>query len=214
MNFEAFKSILPKIKKIPLAGMEAHLEMIPSTRKKKDLSLEEIRERNPNNSAVMALFYPGKNNETYFVLILRNTYDGVHSGQIGFPGGQEEKIDADIKATALRETEEEIGVPASKIKIVRPMTKTFIPPSNFWVFPFMGIYNSTPSFKRQESEVQKIIEVQLSDFLDDENNVSSTISTSYGLFENVPAFLLNNQIVWGATAMMLNEVKTLFKKAL
>ena len=82
-------------------------------------------------AGVMALFYPGPDQLAHMLFILRNTYPGVHSSQIGFPGGQQEKSDRDLLHTALRETEEEVGVPAGRICPIRSLSRVYIPPSNF-----------------------------------------------------------------------------------
>jgi len=90
------------------------------------------------------------------------------------------------------------------------LTKTYIPPSNFWVTPFMGILKKTPVFKTND-EVEKLIEVSLVDVLDENSLSSKNLTTSYMVNIDVPCFKLNNYIVWGATAMMLSEIKDLLK---
>lgn len=211
MTFDEFNEYASKIKKIPLIGAKAHAEMSPNFRKK-ELEGLEIEKRNPKNAAVMALFYPNQDKETHLVLILRNTYEGVHSAQIGFPGGREEVIDNDLAETALRETYEEIGVPPEEVEVLKKLSGIYIPPSNFWVQPYIGICQITPTFVRQESEVKEILEIKLDDFLSDKNLIEKNLSTSYAKNVNVPAFLLNDKIVWGATAMMLSEVKGILKQ--
>lgn len=202
---------MSKVKKIPLAGLKAHQEMIPLTRQT-DLKEDYIKQQKPQDAGVLALFYPSITQETMLLLILRNTTPGVHSGQMGFPGGRVEAQDENLEKTALRETYEEIGVLPSNISIVRKLTKTYIPPSNFWVHPYLGFAKHTPKFRRQESEVKELVPIRLVDFLNDKNLIQETLSTSYGEYIDVPAFSLNNKIVWGATAMVLNEVKSLFKE--
>jgi len=178
--------------------------------------IDESREKmkTAKKAGVMALFYPSPENETYLILILRKTYKGVHSAQVGFPGGKVEKFDNDLKQTALRETEEEIGVPANNITVHKAMSPLYIPPSNFSVFPFIGITESTPAFVKQDSEVEELIEIKISDFLDDQNAIKVSVMTSLKKNLIVPAFKLNGYDVWGATAMMLSEVKDLLKMAL
>lgn len=175
----------------------------------KDLKIEDL---SPNKAGVMAVFYPNASGATSLVLILRRKYKGVHSNQIGFPGGREELQDRNLEDTALRETEEEVGIPRDEIKVVRELTKLYIPPSNFWVQPFLGLLNHTPNFIKQESEVARILQVDLDHFLDDSNFVKEELSTSYSKKMLVPAFKLNNQIVWGATGMMLSEIRELFRE--
>ena len=89
------------------------------------------------------------------------------------------------------------------------MTRNYIPPSNFYVYPFLGYSTSALDFVRQEDEVEGLIEVTLEDFLSDSAVITKRLSTSYMDDIDVPAFLLNGHVVWGATAMMLSEVKVL-----
>lgn len=194
-----------------LSGEAAHKKLAPLIRME-ELANIDIEERNPHKAGVLALFYPGKNNQTYLVLILRKTYKGVHSNQVGFPGGRVEQTDLNLEDTALRETEEEVGVPKNEVEVVKKLTKLYIPPSNFWVQPYLGVLHRYPKFIPQESEVEKILEVNLDDFLNDENIVSKKLSTSYAKEIEVPAYDLNGYIVWGATAMMLSEIRELLVK--
>lgn len=187
--------------------------MLPPERISKMKPKKEVQ-KNTRKAGVMALFYPNKQGETMLVLILRKSYKGVHSAQIGFPGGKVEPEDFNLQATALRETQEEIGVNAEKIQVLRALTRIYIPPSNFWVYPFIGITDHSPTFTPQESEVETIIEVKLDDFLNDNFITDAILSTSYATNIKVPAFQLNGHIVWGATGMMLNEVKAMLKMIL
>ena len=162
----------------------------------------------------MAVFYPREEGKTYFVLILRKTYRGVHSNQVGFPGGRVETNDRDLEHTALRETEEEVGIPQEDITVIKEMTRIYIPPSDFWVQPFMGYMETTPKLIPQEEEVEAVLEVALKDFLSDSCLTTQTLSTSYAKKIEVPAFLLNDHVVWGATAMMLSEMKEVLREVL
>jgi len=165
------------------------------------------KSKSAKKAAVLALFYPNRSYETSLVLILRNSYPGVHSAQVAFPGGKIEPQDLSIEAAAIRETEEEIGVDSKDIQLVKAMSPLYIPPSNFIVYPFLGTANEPLQFIKEESEVQEIIEVKLSDFLDARSVVRTRVSTSYKIEVEVPAFSLNGYTVWGATAMMLSEIK-------
>jgi len=208
MDFNFFLTQISKIKELPLGGLTSQFKMAPELRKK--YSLEDIESQNPRESAVLAIFYPDMAYDTKVLLMLRASYNGVHSAQISFPGGKKEKNDTDLQFTALRETEEEIGVSKNEIILVRKLTKTYIPPSNFWVTPFMGILESTPIFNPNE-EVEKLIEISLADILDENSLTSKNLTTSYMQNIDVPCFKLNNYTVWGATAMMLSEIKDLLK---
>lgn len=212
MNFTEFESEIVKIKKMPLPGELSHLQMAPIERLI-ELKKHARSKNTAKKAAVMVLFYPSAKNDTNFVLILRKTYKGVHSAQVGFPGGKREDVDRDYKDTALRETEEEVGVSSASISVIRKLTEVYIPPSNFFVQPYLGITGSSPMFVPQEDEVEAIIEVPLMEFLDDRVVIEQTLSTSYATSINVPAFRLQQHVVWGATAMMLNEVRQLLKHA-
>ena len=213
MNFDQFLNAVSKIENIPLPAETSQFKMSPPFR----LKLQEMQKdkiKDAKQAGVMALFYPNRNYETTLVLILRKTYKGVHSAQVGFPGGKLEDADSSIKDAALRETYEEIGVPISAIEVIKKMTQVYIPPSNFFVQPYLGVTTKTPNFVKQDDEVEDIIEVALNDFIDDNSIITETVSTSYKVNVDVPAFKLNNHVVWGATAMMLSEVKDLLKEML
>lgn len=213
MDFNTFLKSVSKIKNLELPGEVSQIKMSPPYR-------IELMERNKmlmktaKQAAVLALFYPNHQNETHLILILRKTYKGVHSAQVGFPGGKLEESDLDLQVTALRETHEEVGVPMEAVNVLKRMTPMYIPPSNFTVHPFFGVTQQTPKFIKQDEEVEDLIEVSLTHFLDDSTVFKTTVPTSYQLNVEVPAFKLNNHVVWGATAMMLSEVKDLLKKVL
>ncbi len=212
MKFDDFCELISKIENIPLPAEPSQLKMSPPFRE----ALQERQKhmiKDAKRAGVMALFYPN-NEQTYLVLILRKTYKGVHSAQVGFPGGKLEESDESIEAAAVRETFEEIGVPEDYIQVLRKLTQVYIPPSNFFVQPFIGISRTTPYFIKQEDEVEDILEVTLLDFINDMNVVDKTVSTSYKKDVVVPAFNLNGHIVWGATAMMLSEIKDLLKQVM
>jgi len=213
MQFSEFLNRIVKVKNLELPGEDFHLKMAPIERlielKQKARSMKTAKQ-----AAVLCLFYPSSEEITHLVLILRKTYKGVHSAQIGFPGGKIEAEDTSLEETALRETEEEVGVPVKNISVLKQLTEIYIPPSNYFVQPFLGTTLTTPRFIPQEDEVDAVIEVPLSEFLDDAVRTHQTLNTSYAKQIQVPAFKLQGHIVWGATAMMLNEIRELLKQAL
>lgn len=211
MQFDEFLKQVPKLSNLELLGQEAQFLMAPDERIRA-LSEMDIEAKKPRWAGVMAVFYPNTKGETTLVLILRKTYKGVHSNQVGFPGGKAETFDESIKHTALRETEEEVGLPQSEINVVKKLTKLYIPPSNFWVQPFIGYVEQTPVFTKEDAEVEAILEVPLKEFLADKSVITQRIDTSYGTMLDVPAFYLSEHVVWGATAMMLSEVKWAFQQ--
>jgi len=213
MKFNKFLESMSNIGHLPLPAEPSQFKMSPPFRLEL-IKQQQDKIKGAKQSAVLALFYPDKNNETKLVLILRKTYKGVHSAQVSFPGGKVEDDDESMVFTALRETQEEIGVPMQDIEILKALTQVYIPPSNFYVHPFIGYMKSKPKFIKEESEVEALIEVALTHFLDENNIITKTVSTSYKVNVEVPAFQLNGHVVWGATAMMLSEIKDLLKLAL
>ena len=208
MDFNSFLTHISQLKNVPLGGMDSQFKMAPALRLR--FTEEGIAKRNPKKSAVMALFYPDKEGQTRFLLMLRARYNGTHSAQISFPGGKKDAKDPTLTATALRETEEEVGIAKEQITIYRELTKTYIPPSNFWVTPYIGYLTKYPEF-RTNDEVEQLIEVKLADLFDEQSLTSKNLTTSYMQNIDVPCFLLNKHIVWGATAMILSEIKDLLK---
>ena len=213
MEFQEFENKIVKIAKLKLPGEAAQFKMAPMERLAA-LKRIAVKKKTGRKAGVMVLFYPSEAKQTMLVLILRKTYKGVHSAQIGFPGGKYENGDTSLNETALRETEEEIGVLRNTVFVLKKLTEVYIPPSNFFVQPYLGITKKTPNFILQEEEVEMLIEVPLIHFMDDTVKVSQNLTTSYAKNIEVPAFLLNNHLVWGATAMMLSEVREMLKELL
>ncbi len=208
MNFDKFLPLIKELKDAPLGGLEAQFKLAPKMRLRYDD--QKIKANNPKRAAVLALFYPNYKNETTLLLTQRATYRGTHSAQISFPGGKIEHQDSELAQTALREAKEEVGIQKKDITIVREITDVYIPPSNFLATPFIAYSEFTPKFKINE-EVASIIEVSMTDLLDDRNIDSVIMNTSYMKNIKVPCFRLNDHIVWGATGMMLSEIKEMLK---
>jgi len=213
MHFNTFLELLPKFKQIPLNAAAAHLKMAPLERVKYYNKDYDFSVHHPRKSAVLSLFYP-KEGQTYLLLIVRATYPGVHSSQIAFPGGKEEKTDRDLTATALRETQEEVGIMPENIEIVRKFSDIYIPPSNFVVSPFVGVHPQPLQLTLDPREVAAYLEVPLEALLNDALVEQIKMSTSYATDIMVPAFVIEGHVVWGATAMILSEIKEAIKNVL
>jgi len=212
MLFTDFIKYIPKIAKEKLLSTDAHAKMAPLERISY-LKEENYLDKNPRKAAVLMLFYP-KNKMTHLALIVRNSYPGIHSSQIGFPGGKVEEFDINLEATALRETHEEVGIHPEKVKIIKTFSEIYIPPSNFLVAPFMGISHEELFFIPDLEEVKSVLEFSIVDFLDEKSITKVKMSTSYATDIEVPAFMVEKYVVWGATAMMMSELKETIKSAL
>ena len=212
MRFEEFIKYAPKVLNVELPATHAHAKMVPPNREEL-LRNADFTKITPKKAAVMMLFYP-KETQTHLALILRTSYNGVHSSQIAFPGGKVEVEDFDLMQTALRETHEEIGVHPNSINVIRAFTEVYIPPSNYMVYPFFGYSYDELEFVLQDDEVAGIVEFPLADFLDDRILKTLTIKTSYADSIDVPGFQVNEHFIWGATAMMLSELKETLKLVL
>lgn len=186
----------------PLPGYSAHQAMSPIPRRGTEPGY--VPPIPPRRGGVLALFYP-HNGTLHLPLILRPTYEGTHSGQVSFPGGGQEAGDADIVATALRETHEEVGIPPEAVEILGPLSKLYIEPSNFEVYPVVGWMAQRPHFRIDPYEVARLLEVPFADFGKAENRFEEQWNLR-GRQVTVPFFKIQGQIVWGATAMMLSEL--------
>jgi 8-oxo-dGTP pyrophosphatase MutT (NUDIX family) len=201
--YEHFVNQLKNRLKAPLPGEERQFLMAPVSRVRiKDIPYESY---NPKKSAVLILLFP-LNNVLKTVLIQRPDYEGIHSGQIAFPGGKYEETDLELSNTALRETFEEIGVKQDEIKILGSLTDLYINPSNFLVTPFVGYMDKIPSFIPNEREVKKIIVVDLDTLNDISIQGVKTIQHSNGIKIKTPYYEVEGLTVWGATAMIISEL--------
>ncbi len=200
-NFENLINYLDVRLKERLPGPQAHLKMEPASRKE---FLNIAHPSPPRKSAVLILLFEDKG-QIKTVFIKRNTYDGVHSGQIAFPGGRYEEYDKNLTDTALRETEEEIGVKKNSITTIGSLTEIYIPPSNFDVLPVIGYTKSLPALTPDPKEVSDVFSIALDQLISPESLNKSTIVLKNGKSIEIPCFQISKHTIWGATAMILSE---------
>jgi len=205
MNFNNTISLIKDNLRSPLPGSKAHNEMLTKNR---PVSFNNLK-NSFKESGVTILLYP-KLNSTYSVLIERPIYNGIHSGQISLPGGKKENFDLNLIETALRETEEEIGIKKESINILGCLSTLFIPPSNFMVLPVVGYLNTSPVFNIDKNEVKNIFEYEI-EILKDKSILKTKIFNGANYTVEAPYFDINGHSVWGATAMILSEFKYLFR---
>ena len=199
-SFQTFTEDLQKRLKKPLPGESAHQKMASAARYRLGIKPNERTRR----SAVLICFYPYQNS-IYLPLILRPQYDGVHAGQMAFPGGRMERIDENLTRTALREAQEEVGIRVSDVKVLGLLTELFIPPSNFYVQPVVGVLPYRPDFYPDPREVEAVVEVDLERLLDETIVGDSKIEVR-GITVDAPFYQIQEYRVWGATAMMISEL--------
>ena len=185
----------------PLEGMKAHMEMAHFSR----VFPDKAEVVNYRSSAVIVLLYPNHNKETCILLIERSTYEGRHSGQIALPGGKREPADVDLQATALREFFEETGS-SDTPNVIGKLSEVYIPVSKFIVQPYVAFLNKRPDFFINDLEVYKLIEWELHDLLEQQTTDTTTITVGN---KNIvtPYYMVEDKILWGATAMIINELK-------
>ncbi len=208
--FEKFIELLSNRLRAPLPGSSAHEPLRATPMGSIRPSFEH--KPPPKQGSVLILLYPDEM-QIKFPLTQRPEYAGAHSGQISLPGGKAEEGETREK-TALREGEEEIGIRSSDIEVIGRLTEFFVIPSNFNVTPIIAVHRTKPVFTPDPIEVVKILEGTLEDLIhDDAIRVKEILAAKiYQL--HAPHFLVENEVVWGATAMILNEFRSIVKEIL
>jgi len=207
MNAE-FEQIIDAIRlslQQPLPGKPAQERMAPSFRNYSS----QTQQNTPIQSAVLLLLYP-RDGELYIAYFKRPEYNGPHSRQVAFPGGKWEERDYSLQETALRETQEEFGVNPELVTIWGKLSPLFIPISNMEVTPFVGYINHNPTYNPQPEEVSYIIEIPLKSILDNSMKTSKTKHRNEIEIET-PMYVIENEEIWGATAMITSEFEEMIK---
>lgn len=204
--FDEFAKMLSVRLSQPLPGEEAQYRMAPSGRARAAGLVKDTSEY--RSSSVLVLCYP-IDERAHTVLLKRHDYQGVHSGQVGFPGGKQEPGES-LAQTALREAGEEIGLDASGVKIIGQLTHLYIPVSRFMVQPFVAVTSSRPAFVPDPYEVQRVIEVDLRTLADKNIVTTGMIMHSSGMSIKTPYYNIEGFTVWGATAMIISEFIEVF----
>ena len=203
------KPILPH--KLP--GKEAHLKLAPEPR-----VITLIKEQTPpataKESAVLVLLTPPTASNTGvpdslldrdLLLIKRNTYHGVHSGQIAFPGGKCEDYDLDYTATACREAFEELGIKRENLEIIGGLSKLYVPPSNFTIYPILALNKGGVEYTPDPREVAEFMQVPLRLF-DPANAQRCRVQAGPYEWVHAPGYIIDGNTIWGATAMIIAEL--------
>ena len=191
----------------PLPGHGAFIELSGYQRPE----IDEVLRRTPppKESAVLVLLYE-EQRELRTLLMLRPTYKGVHSGQVAFPGGHREAGDTDLRQTALREFSEEIGIASDHFVVLGTLTRVFIPPSNTLVTPVLTYVGALGTPSPDPKEVEALIPVPLEELLRDDILKHRTLYVHALKREaEVPCWDISGHVVWGATALMVAELREL-----
>ena len=200
------KSTISQIKKVTsrdLPGLRAHEEMSPLKR----LSGQFPDKENARLSAV-AVVLTEMDNILSILLIQRHEYEGAHSGQISFPGGKKEEHDPDLEYTARRECFEEIGLILKESSLICKLTEVYIPVSKFMVHPYLYFQAQNEPLIIQEREVREVIHFPLHELCSDQSKSTMNVRSKDGLlYRNIPCFRTGDKEIWGATAIILNELR-------
>jgi 8-oxo-dGTP pyrophosphatase MutT (NUDIX family) len=203
-----FTAALEEQLRAPLPGRETQFRMAPY-RRPEDLNFKFPE--SAKRSSVLASYFI-RDSEPCFVLMKRSEDKGVHSRQICFPGGALEKEDASLLDTAIRESNEEIGLKPELIQILGPLSPLYIPVSNFFVQPYMAFLISKPEYLLDPQEAAGVLEISLSELMDDNNEDFRLVDHRGEFTLKTPCFVFEDEVVWGATAMMIAEMKAIISQ--
>ena len=202
-----YQSLLRKVQPYlqgNLPGIKAHEKMAPNANARllpTDTEISQARQ-----AAVLVLLYE-RADEFMIPLIRRVEYDGVHSGQIAFPGGKREQSDQSIIGTAYREAYEEVGIREKEVEFLLQLTDVYTHPSKTIITPILAYSNTIPHFIRQELKVADIISLPINTLFDDNYKTYKTIEVRGAKLENVPCYVIDELTIWGATACILSELE-------
>ena len=208
-----FDNLIPLLEsrlKLPLPGPQAHERMraIPVGLKFPTFAHDDP----PKSGSVLIVLYPDSD-KIIFPLIKRPDYSGMHSGQISFPGGKAELGESDIEV-ALREGNEEIGIDIASVHVIGKLSNFFVIPSNFMVTPIVAYVAKRPELVADPVEVAKILHGDINSILPESAVLEKEITAASEYQMKAPHFQIENEIVWGATAMMLNEFRIVLSEIL
>ena len=153
--------------------------------------------------ATMALLYPFEE-EAKVILGVRPDTMRNHAGQVAFPGGKVDPGET-FEEAALRETEEEIGVAADQLRLIGRLDSIYIPPSNFYIHPFVAWADARPEMTPSEAEIAVLLEVPISHFGNPENLIYEE-RVIMGHTLNIPHFVVDGYKIFGGTCVILGEL--------
>lgn len=160
------------------------------------------------DSAVLAPLYRDPHDDLRLVFIRRGPH-GLHGGQIAFPGGRREPEDTDLLSTALREAEEEVGLDPKQVEILTDLPVIETVATGFRVAPFLGRLNGAPpTWRRQETEIDEILEVRLDDLTRPEMHaVEMWQLPGWPEPRDIPFYWIGPYKLWGATYKIVGSIR-------
>jgi len=194
-----------------LPGLEAHIAFYPL----RFINNNAKDYLNYRKSAVAIHIYSREESSDDFSILLieRSEYEGTHSKQIAFPGGKVDPEDKSFEHTARRESFEEVEIPFDSGTFIGKLTEVNIPVSKFNVMPYVFYHETLPPLKKNEREVNEILSITITELVDESNRKTTSIKVNDELtMPNVPCFIMQEKIIWGATALILNELKIICKE--
>ncbi len=186
----------------PLPGRQAQQLMAPTPRR-----YDPEPGSTPRRSAVLLPLYP-EASSIHIVMMKRQENQLHHAGEISFPGGAVEDQDCDIIHTALRESHEELGIHPKDVEIMGLLTPLYIAPSHNMVQPVVGWLSTPPRLKPEPAEVAQVLRAPLTHFMRAETLRWKNLQRD-GQSLIFPCYVLEDDYVWGATAMILSELLSL-----
>jgi 8-oxo-dGTP pyrophosphatase MutT (NUDIX family) len=165
----------------------------------REIPLEGLRD-----SAVLLLLHDEGGVE-YLLFQVRASTLALHSGEIGFPGGRRHPADESLMHTALREVEEEIGVPPAHVEVFGQLDDELTHSSNYRIRPYAGAVALGPrTFATDPGEVQALLPIPVTYLRSSESRGWFPVERE-GVVEQSPAFVYERHIIWGATARLLEH---------
>lgn len=208
MEFSIFINNLETELRKPLPGKKAQDRM--ASKQRYDYEWNKHQAVQMEKAAVMILFFP--KGDTIQTAFIKRLDDGrIHGGQVSFPGGRYDLSDRNLEQAAVRETFEETGVNPLHIKVIGKISPLHIIASNNYVETYVGYTDYSPGFIPRPEEMQYIICVNINHLLDKQNTEKRIISIKEFEFDAL-CYIVNNECIWGATAMIMSEMVEIIKR--
>ena len=170
----------------------------------KPINLKIQYDENYKLASVLVVIY-GK--DPLIVMTEKPKHMKFHAGEISFPGGKLEKDDSDLLQTALRETSEEIGLDIPREQIIGQLEPVMTLNSGFLILPFISVIDAIPQLSANH-EVENIFHIPLEPFL---NTMAKDLDPAHNIIQEMYTFEYQNQIVWGASARILKQIRNLLQ---